>query len=268
MARGVVPRRMQNIQTELSTAWLGHPTTVLATVDSTNRWLKARPQALHGEAVWADEQTQGRGRLGRGWESPPGSNIYTSVLIRPPKERLSGVISLAAGVGVVWAVNRITQLSTRIKWPNDLVAGGRKFSGILVEAGTGAEPWAIIGIGINVNGSPSDRFPGATSLASLAGHVWSREDLWLMVMHALEEVIEAWLWQGDDWVVAAWNQVNATLGQEVAVHQAGHAPWIGLAHHIDPDGGLWVQRDTGLEKVIAGEVSLRLADGSYAPDNV
>lgn len=270
MAPSLVSARMKRVESELATTWLGYPTTILDQVDSTNSWLKERWQSgveRNGAAVWADTQTNGRGRLGRSWESPPGSNIYTSVLLEPPKDRLAGVLSLAAGVAVAQAVRRLTGLDARIKWPNDAVIAGRKFCGILVQAGTEPTPWAIVGIGINVTGKVGESFPHAISLEAAGAGSVVREDLWLALIRELEMAYDTWLARGDGWAVHAWEAVNATLGQEVRVERPGQVPWIGWAERIDPDGGLWVVGPRGRVKVVAGEVSLRLADGRYAPDS-
>ncbi len=271
MGHVLISPRMQHIESELTTTWLGHPTTVLAEVDSTNRWLKeewAQRGKNHGVAVWADAQTQGRGRLGRTWLSPPGTNIYTSILVEPPKHRLTGIISIVAGIALIKAVRQITGMDARIKWPNDAVIHGRKFGGILVEAGTVPSPWAICGLGINVNSETDQEFHHATSLRQAHDALIIREDLWVALMTALESVYDQWLDAGDEWAAQEWTRVSATLGQEVLVKRPGGTSWTGLAERLDSDGGLWVVPLGGQrQKIIAGEVSLRLKDGRYAPDS-
>lgn len=265
----MISQRMQGIEAELNTRWLGHPAVILDTVDSSNRWLKdhgARQSGGHGMTVWADRQTAGRGRLGRDWDSPAGQNIYTSVLLRPPKSRLTGILSLLAGVAVVRAAGAGGRVDARVKWPNDGVIGGKKFSGVLVEVGTEPLPWAIIGIGINVLGTPDEKLQHATSLAQ-EGAGWSREDLWVGLMTELEAVYDAWLVQGDSWVISQWTHQNATLGHRVRVDRPHEIPWTGLAREINADGSLVVIRDGQPISVTAGEVQVRLADGRYASDS-
>ncbi|PSR21307.1 MAG: biotin--[acetyl-CoA-carboxylase] ligase [Sulfobacillus acidophilus] len=262
--------RMQHIQSELSSKWCGHPTVVLEVVPSTNRWLKeewALGRIDHGTAVWADGQTDGRGRLGRQWDSPSGENIYTSVLVTPPPTRVGGIVSLLAGVAVVQAVRAATGLDARLKWPNDVLIYGKKFSGILVEAGMYPRPWVVIGIGINVGGTVDQEEAHRVTLERVLDHPLSREDLWITLIERLEDVYEAWLACGDQWVVQAWTAANATLGKQVRVERPGHRPWVGLAERIDDDGGLWVTNPERREKVISGDVRIRAADGSYAPDS-
>ncbi len=266
----VVSERMQNIAGELATVWAGHPTTILSEVDSTNHWLKNRffeHGSRHGAAVWADAQTAGRGRLGRQWESPPGLNIYTSLLLQPPKDRLSGILSLVAGLAVVRATSLVTGLDARMKWPNDGIVSGRKFCGILVEAGTEPNPWVVMGIGVNVRGATDPRYPDAVSLEQAAQRPLSREDIWVELMGQLEWAYESWLNNGNAWVAEQWAQKNVTLNQAVRVQRPGEDGWVGVAERVDPDGGLWVRTGDRLEKIIAGEVRLRLADGRYASDN-
>lgn len=265
-----ISSRMRGIEAELTTGWMGHPTTLLESVDSTNRWLKTAWTAglrNAGAAVWADEQTAGRGRLGRQWDSPGSHNIYTSALWRPDPERLTGILSLAAGVALVQAVRAETGLEARIKWPNDAVVGGKKFAGVLLEGGYDPVPWVIVGLGINVAGEANLAFPHATTLEAARGTRVSRESLWVRLMLELETIFEVWRDGGAERVIQAWSSVNATLGQTVRVERPGHEPWIGVAEALDADGGLWVSARGRLEKVISGEVSLRLADGRYAPES-
>lgn len=262
---------MQAIEQELTTHWMGHPATVLATVDSTNRWMKQQwlsGVCQAGAVVWADEQTAGRGRLGRQWVSPAGRNIYTSVLWTPPRQRMGGVLSLVAGLAVARAVWEVTGLEARLKWPNDAVVHGKKFAGILVEGGTEPAPWAIVGIGVNVLGDADPAFAHATTLEAALGRPVSRETLWVSLMGQLEAAFDTWLREGDAWAAEAWAAFHATLGFMVRVERPGVEPWVGLAERIDPDGGLWVTAPGRREKVISGEVSVRLADGRYAPDSV
>lgn len=266
----LVSDRMRSIEGELSTVEAGRPTVVLDSVGSTNRWLKeawAKGHVRHGTAVWADEQTQGRGRLGRAWESPPGKNIYTSVLWEPPRERLSGVLSLMAGVAAARSVREYTGLDARMKWPNDGVIGSRKFCGILVEAGVDPSPWAVVGIGINVLGQVGREYPNAVTLEQCLKSPLSREDLWLKLMSHLEAAYTSWIEAGDNWAIHAWTQHNATLGHMVRVEKPGQDMWVGRAESVASDGGLWVANAERREKVISGEVSLRLADGGYAPES-
>lgn len=261
---------MQELEKRLTTRRIGHPTILLEEVDSTNTYLKEQclsGRLAHGAALWATTQTAGRGRLGRQWESRAGGNIYTSVLLEPPPDRLNSILSLVAGVAVVQAIASVVAVKPRLKWPNDVVVGNKKLGGILLEAGRSPGPWTIVGIGLNVNGAIAPDLPQATRLCDWAGDPVPREELWLALMHALEALYTEWISQGNAGIVAKWSAVSATLGQMVTVYQVGHRPWSGVAEKIDHDGALWVSCAQGLARVMAGEVSVRQADGRYASDS-
>jgi BirA family transcriptional regulator, biotin operon repressor / biotin---[acetyl-CoA-carboxylase] ligase len=153
--------------------------------------------AEHGEGAVAvaDEQTQGRGRLGRTWASPPGVNIYCSVLLEPAVEtpRLPE-LSIVAGEACAQAIARVTGLNPRIKLPNDVLVGSRKVAGILAEA---RDSRVILGIGVNVNVDPADlpqalRTP-TTSLAAELGHPVDRVDVLVTLLETLEKQYAGWL---------------------------------------------------------------------------
>ena len=119
-----------------------------------------------GTIVLADQQTAGRGRLGRAWHSPAGNGLYVSLVLRPA--RVPGLLTLAAGVALAEAVEAVTALPPDIKWPNDLLVGRRKLAGILAETASGDVPQVVIGYGINVGRQsfPPDLSGRATSLES------------------------------------------------------------------------------------------------------
>jgi BirA family biotin operon repressor/biotin-[acetyl-CoA-carboxylase] ligase len=189
------------------------------------------------------------------------------MLVTPPQDRLGGILSLLAGVAVVQVVRTKTGLDARLKWPNDALIDGKKFAGILVEAGLHPRPWAVVGIGINVRGDVDQKETHRVTLARVLGHPVSREDLWVSLVQRFEAVYEAWLLYGDHWAAQAWTAVNATLGALVRVERPGCTPWVGLAERIDDDGGLWVTSPQHREKIISGDVRIRAIDGSYAPDS-
>lgn len=235
----------------------------------------AREGAPEGTVVLADMQTAGRGRRGRSWFSPPGCGIFLSILLRPPlpAERLSQ-LTLAAAVAVREAIietikrtggsEQIEDPAQRykIKWPNDIVAGGRKICGILTE--TVIEDMqvsgAVIGIGINVN---TDSFPEdirmlASSMRREEGCLFDREALARLLACKLAEKYALFLETGD---LSAFTQTYdasmAGRGKEVRVSGPG---WEreGTAEGISVDGSLLLRtRDGKIEHIISGEVSLR-----------
>ncbi|MBQ7825138.1 MAG: biotin--[Clostridia bacterium] len=156
----------------------------LSSVDSTNHYAKelAREGAVHKTLVMADEQTQGRGRRGRGWISPAGEGIFMSLILRPdmPPEQVP-MISLHTAVAVCLAISRVTGLEAKIKWPNDIVLSGRKVCGMLLEMDADAQQVrsVVAGIGINVHQTqfPQEIAHTASSLDLLCGRRLSRMDV-------------------------------------------------------------------------------------------
>jgi len=164
---------------------LGREIFFYKTVDSTNTIATDLAEKTpEGAVILADCQKKGRGRLGRHWLSPRGVNIYMTVILRPdiePKD--ATLITLMASVACALALRRVTGILIMIKWPNDLIASGKKIGGILTEMKTARTRVisAVVGIGINVNGDP-DSFPEeirgiATSVKNETGKPFSRETI-------------------------------------------------------------------------------------------
>ena len=171
----------------------GRPYLYVEVCPSTQRLLGA--EHSEGAAAVTEEQTEGRGRLGRQWLSPPGVSILCSVLLEPPVEtqRLPE-LSLVAGEAVAQAITSVTGLEPAIKLPNDILLGGRKTAGILAEAREGR---VVLGIGINVNvlpdGLPTDTDPPATSLLVETGAEVDRTQLLVELLVALERLYDRWV---------------------------------------------------------------------------
>lgn len=259
----------RDLQAGLKTSWLGHRLYMFDEIDSTNLWLKNRLTAEtdpHGTVVLADAQRAGRGRLGKSWWSPAGTGLYTSALFYPERFDNLGITTLLAGVALAEGVSALTGIKVGLKWPNDAILHGKKFAGILAEAGTTPRPWLIIGIGINVSGPVPEELPNAGNLVSLGGCPVDRVLLWERTMETLERMYDGWLSTGNEPVLERWTHYNQTLGQRVLVSRAGHPPLTGIAEAIDSDGCLRVKSANGEHvRICGGEVSLRLADGRYAP---
>lgn len=232
-------------------------------VGSTNDVAKrlADEGAAHGEVVLAESQTAGRGRRGRAWSSPAGRNLYLSVVLRPdvPPAR-APELTLLASVAVCQAV-RQAGVNAGIKWPNDLLAGGRKLAGILTELA--ADPdrvqWLVVGIGVNVNVGaddlPAELRPVATSLAIERGAPVPRALFAAAVLSALEEWLDRHAEEGFAPVRAAWKEMSDTLGREVRV-RASDRDLEGVAEDVDEAGALLVRTAAGLERVLAGDVEM------------
>ena len=170
----------------------GRPYRYEPIVESTQRLLAA--DAPEGALVVTDEQTQGRGRLGRRWEAPARTSLLFSLALRPrvPGDRLPE-LSLVAGGAVAEAIADATALDVEVKFPNDVLVGGRKVAGILAEAREGL---VVLGIGVNVN-QRSDELPAAThlpptSLRLAAGRELDRATLLVEILARLETAYDDW----------------------------------------------------------------------------
>lgn len=249
---------------------LGGRLICLDRVDSTNNLLKrlALEGAQEGTVAVADEQTAGRGRLGRSFQSPPEAGIYISFLLRPqvPPERAVNLTACAA-VAVCDAVEAACGLSPQIKWTNDVLLERRKICGILtemsVEGETGALQYIVLGIGVNVNQALED-FPRelrdmAGSVAMAAGHRVDRGRLAAELINAVDEMYDRWR-QGV-WSVERYRARCATLGRPVRVIRGG-TETDAFAEDVDDNFGLVVRYGDGRrETVISGEVSVRGLEG-------
>jgi BirA family transcriptional regulator, biotin operon repressor / biotin---[acetyl-CoA-carboxylase] ligase len=171
----------------------GHDYTYAAWTPSTQRLLG--PERTEGAVAVAEEQTEGRGRLGRSWISPPGVSILCSIVLTPPvdSQRLPE-LTLVAGEACAEAIERVTGLQPQIKLPNDVLIEGRKTAGILAEARDGR---VILGIGVNVNVEPAQLptgfEPPATSLLAELGRATDRVELLVTLLESLERDYDAWV---------------------------------------------------------------------------
>lgn len=213
--------------------------------------------ATEGLVVLADHQSAGRGRRERTWISPDGS-VAISVLLRPRITLLPSLI-MAASLSVRQAVEAVTGLEARIKWPNDVLVNGKKVCGILIENEVRGESAAsVIGIGINVNVAMRD-YPEladlATSLSGESRKPVSRLEIVRQVLVELDRRYRA-LKSGLT-LCEEWRQALDTLGRPVKVIW-GDAVIEGVAEDVASDGALILRLPDGvLTSVVAGEVSLR-----------
>lgn len=213
--------------------------------------------APEGALVIAEAQEKGRGRLGRAWVSPKYKGIYLSLILRPRVLPVQTTIfTLLAAVSICEAVRKISGLSPRIKWPNDILIEGRKLGGILTElnAETDKVNFIILGIGLNVNNDKKSLIEGAVSLKEQAGVCFDRTALLQEILRKIEE--NYLLFQKEDApsIVEKWRRHALTLGRRVKV-SSRRGEIEGEAFDIDTDGGLLIRRDSGTtEKVMAGDV--------------
>ncbi len=255
------------IKAQLTCNILGREVHYFSETDSTNNEAKklAANNCPEGTVVVAEEQVSGRGRLARGWFSPYGKGIWLSVVLRPPFSPMEAAkCTLMAAVAVNRAINAVTGAGCGIKWPNDILCNGRKVVGILTEmsAEMDAINHIVIGMGINVNIGQSE-FPDeiaatATSLAIASGHQVSRIKLLTAILAELENVYTQVKASGFGPVLEDWKSQSITLGQTVDVHGLDRS-FTGVAIDIDADGALLIETVQGLERVLAGDVSIRPA---------
>lgn len=262
------PETMYNkreLEQGLKTKTMGQTIYFYEETDTTNN--RARELALEGAPegtlVVAEKQTAGRGRRGKVWESPLGTGIWMSLVLRPqiaPAE--ASVLTLLCGLATAEAIEAETGLSAGIKWPNDILINGKKAVGILTEMDCEMSEvhFVIPGIGINVNTAsfPPEIAEIATSLYLECGKTVSRRRLVHKVLERLEEHYETFLRTGSfAAMLEDYRKHCITLGKEV--HVLGREPFFAEALNITPEGELLVRRaDNGKEEVVfSGEVSIR-----------
>jgi BirA family biotin operon repressor/biotin-[acetyl-CoA-carboxylase] ligase len=203
-----------------------------------------------GAVAVCDEQTAGRGRLGRAWHAPPGTAILCSILLRPPADRRLPELSLVVGMAAADAAERALGLAAQIKWPNDVMVNRRKVAGILAEARDGA---VVVGVGINVNQTrdqlPADASRPSASLRTIDGVVRDRAPILAALLERVEAHYEAWCDAGLDALYDFLGARDFLRGRRVTVDGAD-----GDAVGIDRRGRLEVDTVSGRRAFESGEV--------------
>ena len=244
-----------------SPAWPdGYTHTHFAEIDSTNE--EARRLAGKGEQgpLWitAERQTKGRGRRGRAWDSPTGT-LAATLLLRPKKPANEcAQLSFAAALAASDCVARFARdVEVRLKWPNDVLAGGRKIAGILLESASagGAEPdWLVIGIGINLASFPADTEFPATSLAALGAEAPRPSDALAALAASFAKWYEVWRAKGFAPVRDSWLARAAGLGTRIRARLQNEETY-GMFEGIDETGALILRESHDrVRKIAAGEV--------------
>lgn len=266
--RGYLLEQAPDVVTEaeladgLETACIGKTIHFEKETDSTNNLAKRHADMPDGTLFIAERQTAGKGRRGNGWASPKGTGIWMSLLLKPdlPPERVCE-ITLVAGLAVCNGLNRFLDgAPAMIKWPNDIVVGGRKICGILTELSAQIEAveYVVTGIGINVN---MERFDDAlsekaTSLYIETGSAHPRAAIVQAVLVEFETLYGKFLQGGFEAIRTDYKAACVTLHKEVKIIKKGET-LLAEATDIAPDGALVIQRDGRLETVQSGEVSVR-----------
>ncbi|MBT1073537.1 biotin--[acetyl-CoA-carboxylase] ligase [Pelotalea chapellei] len=255
----------EEIERHLSSAIIGRRLICLAETTSTNSdaFRLAEQGAPEGAVVFADTQSGGKGRMGRRWVSPPGVNLYCSVILRPeimPYE--APQLTFLSAVAVARAIELTTPIIPEIKWPNDVLVRGRKIAGLLNEmsAETDGTNFVILGMGINLNMAanqfPSDmRYP-ATSLCLELGRAVERVPFAATLLNELDRLYNEFQVYGFRPVREEWQQRCNAYGRELTVSDGDCEITRGAFEGIDDDGALLVRSRKGLERILSGDVRI------------
>jgi len=251
----------------LNTDFIGRNIICFESIASTNTYAKkaAEEPFAEGTVIIADEQTAGRGRLGRQWVSTKGKGIWMSIMLKPdilPAD--APKLTIAAAYAVSKALAGCCQLDARIKWPNDIVVGGKKLCGILTEMSAEADEIksVIVGIGINANLDHEDFGPEvsgiATSIRLEKGSNVTRKTLVASVLNEFEEIYKVFIREGSiKSLLEEYKSKSAVLGKEIRVISKKEEI-IGLAIDISEEGHLLIKlRDGTIKEIMSGEVSVR-----------
>ena len=257
------PLDAEEIRRQLGTERLGKKLHYFPAIDSTNFYARnlAEQGAMEGEVVIAESQTHGKGRLGRSWVSPAKRNLYLSVILRPKlSPPHAPQITLMCAVALAETIQSFIPFPPEIKWPNDILVGGKKVAGILTESACTADRvlFVVLGIGVNVN-FPREEMPEsiretATSLMTLSGAPVDRTVLALQLIRSLDRCYGDLEGLGFPPMAERWSGFFRLQGKRVKVEMMDQVVQ-GKAIGIDGDGALLVQDDRGMQqRIVAGDV--------------
>ncbi len=254
----------EEIRNSYKTKWLGSKLHCYEEIDSTNTQARrmAEEGAPHGTVVVAERQTAGRGRSGRRWESPQGTGLWFSMILRPdvcPDN--ASMLTLVGAMAVTRAIQVLAGLKPQIKWPNDIVLSTRKVCGILTEmsARNNQVDYIVLGIGVNVKRQefPTQIAEIATALEMECDTVVSREQLLVEILKAFEYYYELYLKNMDlSPMQEEYNGYLVNCGRQVRILDPGGA-YEGLAKGINHRGELLIEKNGEIFTVNSGEVSVR-----------
>jgi len=255
----------ESVRRELTARWTGRVLEVYDEIGSTNDRVRELGEAgaPEGTLVAANHQTAGKGRRGRVWQTPAGTALAFSLLLRPqiPPERVS-MLTLAAAVAVRRGIEKASGLACRIKWPNDIVHDGKKICGILTELSAEMEQvrFCIVGIGINVTvqSFPPELSDKAASILTETGRAVSRSVLLGDILTAFEEIYADVVRTQDlSSLIPEYEQNMAGIGEPVVIEDPQHRRQA-ECQGISPLGAMRVKNPDGTEEnIISGEVSVR-----------
>lgn len=256
----------EEISEYLQTKYIGREIHYFDSIDSTNTKAKelAYTSEIEGIVVIAEEQTNGRGRLGRNWSSPNKKGIWMSIVLRPQIEPIDAAKITQVAAAAVWKGLNQIGIKTQIKWPNDIVLNSKKVCGILTEMSGELNRlnYLVVGIGINAN-TGIDEFPKeirnmATSLKIETGKEIKRKKLIALILNNFEELYNDLISKGSiDKAIKICIENSALIGKKVRLNLKGEEKEA-KAIDISEDGQLIVQDNEGnISKIISGEVSVR-----------
>lgn len=248
---------VEEINSRLSTDFIARNIKYINSTDSTNNECKRLDDKVNGTLIISEIQTAGKGRLGRAWESPYGSGIWMSLLLKPDISiGCVSQITLVAGMAVCKALRN----GSMIKWPNDVVVSSKKLCGILTEMSAEIERinYVICGIGINVNTEefPEELQDKATSLLLETGERHNRAEIIADIMNEFEKLYKIFAEKGFGAIAAEYKEMCITLNRRVQVIYKNETV-LGTAVDVDNSGNLIVETDSGRITVSSGEVSVR-----------
>lgn len=243
----LAPLDVAALRSLLGESQLGSPLVYLPAIPSTNTHASelARAGAAEGTLVMTDDQTAGRGRVGRVWKAMPRQQLAMSLVLRPTFP--PHFLVMASALAVTDAIAALTGGRPAIKWPNDVLLGGRKVCGILIETSEGV---AVLGMGVNVGGALDDDpelAARATTLAAATGQAVSRETLAAEIIRRLDAryaSLQSGGAEARDALRAEWRGRLATLGGRATIHQR-ETTLSGVAEDVDADGALLLRLDDG-----------------------
>lgn len=253
------------IESSMNTKWAGKKVLYFDETGSTNTEAKqaAEAGAPHGTLAVADYQNMGKGRRGRMWTSLRGVGVWMSLMIRPEiHPSAASMLTLVAALAVSEGIGKTCGLETQIKWPNDIVADGKKICGILTEMSTELEciNYVVTGMGINANMEelPEEIKDVATSILLQTGKRVKRSQLIGAVMESYEKYYNVFMESGNmSGLLDVYNSHLANMQRSVRVLQPG-SEYVGTALGINDAGELLVKTEDGaVHQVISGEVSVR-----------
>ncbi|CAM3211015.1 bifunctional biotin--[acetyl-CoA-carboxylase] ligase/biotin operon repressor BirA [Vibrio rarus] len=239
------------------------PIEVIPVIDSTNQHMLNQKELPSGSVCVAEYQTQGRGRRGREWVSPFGTNIYYSMYWRLEAGLPAAMgISLVIGLALVDALEQLGVQGLKLKWPNDVYHNNKKLAGILVELSGQAGDAANLVIGIGLNVSMPEQVQGInqpwTSLKEISDKKHQRNDIVVVMTNALQSAISLYEQEGLQPFLAQWNQYDNFIDQPIKLIM-GHKEVVGVCKGINQQGALLLDTGNEIEAFIGGEISVRSA---------